>query len=279
MGKIKASTVITAIPLILVNIVAVSGQYAFLREHLSWPVYGAAIFAAALESTALYLAYMAHQSLMNLDSSMRLRLGAITFGLLAGIMNASHYRSHGHLTFVSIATGIMSASSPVLWGIYSRRQSRDKLMQLGLIEPGAVKLGINRWIMYPIKSFRVYRNAAWAGERNPQIAISEYEAMQDTESEPMPEPQLSMQVTTPALQSALASDASKADAVRYALRALTADSNGAVPKPADVAGYLAGHGHAVSAQYVRDVARRDREAQTRDRRAGMRAISAASPSD
>jgi hypothetical protein len=279
MSKLKASAVITAIPLILVNIVAVSGQYAFLRDHLSWPVYGIAIFAAAIESTALFLAYMAHASLMALDSSMRLRLGAIGFGILAGFMNYSHYAINGHPTFVAIATGIMSASSPVLWGIYSRRQSRDKLMQLGLIEPGAVKLGLNRWIMYPVKSFHVYRNAAWAGERNPQIAISEYEAVQDTEPEPMPEPQQAMQITTPALQSTLASDASKADAVRYALRALTADGNGAVPKPADVARYLAGHGHAVSPQYVRDVARRDREGQARDRRAGMRAISAASPSD
>src|SRR5690348_12903165 len=149
----RRTQVITAIPLILVNIVAVLGQFGYLRDHLNWPIIGVGIFAAAIESIALFLAYMAHKSLMSLDSSMRLRLGAIGFGLLSSFMNARHYEHNGNLTFVSIATGLMSASSPILWGIYSRRQSRDELMARGLIEPGAVRLGFNRWLMYPVKSF------------------------------------------------------------------------------------------------------------------------------
>lgn len=186
----RTTQAVTAVPIILVNTVAVLGQYAYLRDHLPWPFIGVVIFAAALESVALYLAYMAHKSLISMDSSMRLRLGAIGFGLLAGFMNASHYERHGHITFVSVATGLMSASSPILWGIYSRRQSRDKLTELGLIEPGAVRLGSVRWLMYPIRSFRVFRFAAWDGIRTPGQAIARWEDASTKPVIPEPDPDI-----------------------------------------------------------------------------------------
>src|ERR1039458_10704497 len=93
--RIFSSRNVSAISLILVNIVAVSGQYAFLRDHLPWPWYGAVVFAAALESVALFLAYMSHQALMSLDSSMRLRFSSYGFGGIAGLMNYSHYAVNG----------------------------------------------------------------------------------------------------------------------------------------------------------------------------------------
>jgi hypothetical protein len=273
--------IITAIPLILVNIVAVSGQYAFLREHLPWPWYGAVVFAAALESAALFLAYMAHMALMSLDTSMRLRLGAISFALLAGIMNYSHYASHNRPTFVAVATGIMSASSPWLWAVYSRRVSRDRLMQLGLIEPGAVRLGFNRWLMFPARSFRVYRNAAWAGIREPAEAISAYGAS-TAEPEPEPEPvTVTERIITPepariiAPGDALAvtggalavTNGSKAVTVAAAFDALGSDASAPV-----VTQWCADRGVSVTAAYVRQVKSRNSKREIVTRRDSMRAI-------
>jgi hypothetical protein len=280
---------VTAVPLILVNIVAISGQYAFLREHLPWPAIGAIIFAAALETVAIYLAYMAHVALLANDSAMRLRLSSYAFGLIAGAMNYSHYAPDGKPTFVAVATGIMSASSPWLWAVYSRRQSRDALAAAGLIETHAVRLGITRWLWHPRKAYNVFSLAAWSGEQNPQTAISDYEnAEPDTAPETVPEPaQLPEPETVPALPAAtqhaapdaapdtasmLPDAASKADAVRHALRVLSDSNAGNAPKPAIVTAWLAERGITAAPGYVRDVVRRDHASQARTARASMHAV-------
>jgi len=273
MTNLRGRAIVTAIPLILVNIVAISGQYAFLRDHLSWPVIGTVVFAAAIESTALFLAYMAHQSLMSQDSSFRLRAGALGFGILAGLMNYSHYSDNGHPTFVAIATGIMSASSPVLWGIYSRRQSRDALMSLGLIEPGAVRLGINRWVMYPARSFRAYRAAAWLGIREPAEAIALIEPGHAALMSPPVIPTLTDMLT-------------KADAVRFAIRAIAGESDGKAADAQTVAAWLREHAGELAipswdipAGYVRDIARRDAESAAKQRRSTVLALNSKDSGD
>ncbi len=144
------------VPLILVNLVAISGQLAFLRDHLSWSIYGDVAFAAALESVAVYLAYHAHIALISNDSALRLRLGSYAFGVAIGAMNYNHYAGpHWRPDFQAVAVGLMSASSPWLWGIHSRRQSRAALIARGLIEPHALRLGMTRWVWHPVRSFRV----------------------------------------------------------------------------------------------------------------------------
>jgi hypothetical protein len=274
--KHDRARIITAVPLILVNVVAVSGQYVFLREHLPWPWYGAVIFAAALESVALYLAYMAHMALISLDSSMRLRLGAIGFGLLAGILNYSHYSADGKPTFVAIATGIMSASSPWLWAVYSHRVSRDRLMQLGLIEPGAVRLGAVRWLMYPVRSFRVFRNAAWDGIREPGHAIAAWDNRPEL-AEPKPE-HVSVAVTAPEPEPERERDSlaqlSQAQAIMQALTVLGHDASGP-----EVVRWLAGRGVTVTAGYVRQRKSRSAQREIETRRDSMRTITARSANE
>lgn len=169
--RVSAEVVILAIPVILVNAVAVFGQLEFLRSHMPWNLAVDILFATALESVAVFLAYSAHKALLANDSAMRLRVAAYLFAAMVGAANGSHYLSHGHVTFAALGMAIMSGSSPWLWSVHSRRMSRDKLMQLGLIEPHAIRLGMNRFVYHPVKSFRVYRFAVWAGERNVQHAI------------------------------------------------------------------------------------------------------------
>lgn len=169
--------VVAAVPVVLVNAVAFSGQLAFLRAHLPWPLAGQVTMAVALESVAVYLAWHAHVAQMADDSSMRLRLASYVFALVIGAMNYSHYAGPGwRPTFAAAAVALCSVSSPWLWGVHTRRVSRDALMARGLIEPHALRLGATRWSWHPIRSARVMWHATWAGTTDPAKAIAAADA-------------------------------------------------------------------------------------------------------
>jgi hypothetical protein len=164
---------LAAIPVILVNAVAFSGQLAFLRHHLPWTPAGQVLVAVTLESVAVYLAWQAHLALAADDSALRLRLSAYGFAAVIGVMNYSHWMApHWRPTFTAVTFGLMSVSSPWLWSVHSRRASRDALKARGLIEPHAVRLGATRWTWHPVRSWRVMFRATWQGENDPAAAIA-----------------------------------------------------------------------------------------------------------
>jgi hypothetical protein len=166
-------TVGAAVPVLLVNAVAFAGQLAFLIAHLSWPMPGKVVMALALESIAIYLAWHAHVAQLANDSALRLRMAAYAFALVIASMNYSHYAApHWRPTFAAVAIGLMSASSPWLWSVHSRRVSRDRLIAAGLIEPHALRLGATRWTWHPIRSAKVMWRATWAGTTDPAEAIA-----------------------------------------------------------------------------------------------------------
>jgi len=169
----RALAVTAAVPVVLVNATAFIGQLAYLRQHVPWPVGGQVLVALALESIAVYLAFHAHAAQMKNDSSMRLRLASYAFGLVIGAMNYSHFAAvHWRPTVMAVGMLMMSALSPWLWGIHSRRVSRDRLMELGLVEEHAVRLGPARWMWHPLLSLRATSHAAWVGESSPARAIA-----------------------------------------------------------------------------------------------------------
>jgi hypothetical protein len=164
---------LAAIPITFVNSVAFFGQLGFLRTHLHWILPGQTLFGVTLESIAVYLAWQAHLAQLADDSAMRLRLAAYSAGLVIGACNYSHYAApHWRPTFAAIGFGGLSAISPWLWSIHSRRTSRDDLMQRNRIEPHAVRLGPTRWTWHPLKSARVMWHATWIGENDPAAAIA-----------------------------------------------------------------------------------------------------------
>lgn len=164
---------LAAIPVILVNAVAVIAQLTFLRTHLSWTPAGQVLVAVTLESVAVYLAWHAHLAIIADDSAMRLRLAAYGFAAVVGVMNYSHYRAPGwRPTFPALVFALCSVISPWLWAVHSRRQSRDALKAKGLIEPHAVRLGATRWMWHPVRSWRVVFRATWQGENDPAKAIA-----------------------------------------------------------------------------------------------------------
>lgn len=170
--------IVVAIPVVLVNAVAFSGQLAFLRTHLPWPLAGQVMMAVALESIAVYLAYHAHVAQLANDSAMRLRLASYAFALVIAAMNYSHYADHWRPTFAAVALGLMSASSPWLWAIHSRRTSRDVLLAQGLVEHHALRLGSTRWTWHPLRSAKVMWLATWEGITSPADALAAADARQ-----------------------------------------------------------------------------------------------------
>jgi hypothetical protein len=161
-----------AVPVVLVNAVAFSGQLAFLRAHLPWPPVGQVTVALALESVAVYLAWHAHLAQLANDSALRLRVAAYGFALVIAAMNYSHYAGPGgRPTFAALAVALCSAASPWLWGVHSRRVSRDRLMAAGLVEPHALRLGMTRWAWHPARSARVMYVATWEGITDPGKAL------------------------------------------------------------------------------------------------------------
>jgi hypothetical protein len=166
---------VTAFPIIICNLVAVLAQYSFFRANLpDWGTLGAGLFATALESIAIFLAYMGHEALKANDSALRLRLASYLMGMGIGAINASHFIRHGTLTVEAVSVGLLSASSAPLWGIYSRRNSRDMLKTLGLIEDHAIRLGGTRWMMHPIRSMRLYWLVTWEGINTIPEAMTAY---------------------------------------------------------------------------------------------------------
>lgn len=182
-----ARAVFAAVPVIMVNATAFIGQYAFLQTHLPWPTAGRILFAASLESIAIYVSYHAYLAQMKNDSALRLKLGAYLVALAVAAMNYSHYAGpHWKPTFAACGLAMMSLLSPVLWGIHSRRASRDALMALDQIEKRAVRLGATRWLWHVIRSTRVMYRATWFGVNEIQRAIAPFEARYGTADDPAP---------------------------------------------------------------------------------------------
>jgi hypothetical protein len=168
-------------PLVLVNIVAVYGQYGWAEANLpgitvrgsTFPLW-AVLFAAALESIAIYLSYEAHKARMAGDSSAKLWAAAYGVAFLAGALNYWHLAdpvTH-QPTPAAVAFAAMSLLSPWLWGIRSRSMNRDRLRDLHLIEPRAVKFSAARWVLFPGQTFAAFKAAVWAGETNPRAAVA-----------------------------------------------------------------------------------------------------------
>lgn len=177
--------IIAGVPVFAVNLCAFFGQLAFIRDHLPWPMVGQVLVALTLESIAVYIAYHAHVAQREDDPAFRLRLSANLVALVIATLNYSHFAApHWRPTAAAVTFGLLSAVSPWLWGIHSRRESRDALKARGLIEPHAVRLGATRWLWHPIRCARVYWLATWEGINTPSEAIAAWEARRTTHDMP-----------------------------------------------------------------------------------------------
>jgi hypothetical protein len=184
-------------PLYLVNSLAVLGQVGWGRNHLTqvgssphdlarWAV--ALLFAATLESIALFLIYFANRFLERGDSASSLYVAAFGVSLTVAGINYSHYAEATEKTSLlglvdvpaptamAVVFALCSVASPWLWRIKHRDANRARLAELGVIDTRAVKLSMASKIYYPIRSFQVTRKAVWDRETNPIKAVENWEA-------------------------------------------------------------------------------------------------------
>jgi winged helix-turn-helix DNA-binding protein len=161
------------VPLLLVNTAAVYGQQGWAYDHLGHDRVIAVLFATAVESIGVYLAAEAHAALMAGDASARLRLGSYLVGLLVGTLNYAHFASAGYAPNpIALTFGLLSSISPLLWSIRSRSLNRDRLRDLGQVDPRAVRFSLLRWALFPIRTSAAFRAAVWAGIVQPSEAVA-----------------------------------------------------------------------------------------------------------
>lgn len=169
----KRNQVALVVPLLLVNSAAVYGQAGWAYDHLGRGIIVAILFAAAVESIGIYLAAEAHSALMAGDASARLRLSSYLVGLLVGALNYAHFAGpHYEVTPVALTFGLLSSISPWLWSIRSRSMNRDRLRELGQVDPRAVKFSLLRWALFPARTAAAFRAAVWAGVVTPAEAVA-----------------------------------------------------------------------------------------------------------
>jgi hypothetical protein len=173
-GRRVRRAVYMAVPVLAINACAFLGQLGYFHTHLpAWGLPGQLLVAAALESIAMFISYHAHIARVGDDPAFRLQMSAYALALVIGALNYSHWASPDwRPNPIAVTFALMSAVSPWLWGIHSRRESRDSLKANGLIEPHAVRLGSTRWTWHPYRSARTMFRATWEGITNPAEAIA-----------------------------------------------------------------------------------------------------------
>ena len=165
--------IIAALPIIATNAVAVLFQWRFAQSALGGNPVVSALFSATLESIAISIAYHTHLArLANLRSS-TLRIASVFVALGIATLNASH-EYHANIALAATAFGC-SFISPFLWEMYSRQVSSVALARAGHLDYAPIRLGLDRWLYHPIRSFTVKRDSSWSGERNLHRAIAVYD--------------------------------------------------------------------------------------------------------
>ena len=184
------------VPLVLVNAAAIWGQAGWAYEHIANGLVAAGhtrtgvlialLFACAIESIGVYLAYEAHDALMADQASAMLRAGSYAVGGLAGLLNYWHFAETNKAQAIAFAG--LSAVSPWLWTVWSRARNRTRLAELGMADTRGVKLSTTRKLWHPWRSLQVVSWAAWEGVTDPAEAVAGWEAHRNSR-DPEPEDQ------------------------------------------------------------------------------------------
>jgi hypothetical protein len=189
------ATAVPLLPLLLVNAMAVMGQFGWGVAHLDQIGSGpddwarravAVLFAGALESLSLFQGYYAAKALERRDSAAGLYAGAFATSAVVAALNYSHYASSTDNkslfgvdvpapTATAVVFALFSFISPILWRIHSRAMNRDKLKNAGEIDTRGVKLSMSRKIWHPFRSVQVMYLATWAGIEDPAEAVAFFE--------------------------------------------------------------------------------------------------------
>jgi hypothetical protein len=171
------------VPLLIVNAAAVYGQVAYAFGEIAppgWP--GAArlglavLFAAAVESVAVYVGWHAHDALLAGATATAARLRRASYAIAAAVagVNYAHFAGPGMTpSAAAVAFGLLSLLSPWLWGLHTRRVQHVQLRDAGAVDGIGATFSAERVRAFPIRSWAARRwsidhnisdpVAAWAG--------------------------------------------------------------------------------------------------------------------
>jgi hypothetical protein len=190
-----------AAPLVLVTVVATFGQVGWFAEqiarHGALPVpvgLAALVCALTVETISLFLAAEAHARLMAGDPAGPVRTMSYVVAGFVGLINWSHWRPG----VIALVFGAMSALAPVLWAIRSRSLRRAELRLIGALDEPSVKFGWRRWVLYPQRSWTLYRAAVWDGVTDPAKALAlDVAPAEPVQVSPKPLPRIVVKPHTP----------------------------------------------------------------------------------
>ncbi len=168
---------VLVVPLLLVNGFAMFGQAQWALDRITTLPVVAWLFAVALESIALFLAAEAHSALMAGDAAVARRVGSYLVAGVVGYLNWTHWA--GENVAAGAVFAAFSVLSPWLWAVRSRSMRRAELRAAGLVDARLVRFSASKWALYPVRTFRVWRWAAWEGVQDPAAAIVAYDARPD----------------------------------------------------------------------------------------------------
>lgn len=170
---------IAAVPIVLVNTLAVIGQCQWASTHLHWGHPGQALFAGALETTSLAVMYLAHTALIEGDSAWRQKVFAYAIAGGSASVNWQEHSNAWHPTPPAFVFAGASLLSPILWAAYSRFAARTVMREAGLIDRRAAKFSFARWLMFPRRTFKALRYSVWHSVQSPAKAIAASQILGD----------------------------------------------------------------------------------------------------
>jgi hypothetical protein len=166
------AALIAAVPIVLVNALAVIGQCQWAGTHLHWGHPGQALFAGALETTALAVMYLAHTALIEGDSAWRQKAFAYLIACGSASVNWQEHSNAWKPTPAAFVFAGASLLSPILWATYSRFAARTVMRDAGLIDRRAAKFSFARWVMFPRRTFTALKYSVWHSVQSPTAAIA-----------------------------------------------------------------------------------------------------------
>ena len=172
-------------PITAVTLTAMFGQVVFLHDEAApaelpelarWAV--AVWIAGAVECVSLYIGWQAHDALLkkNFRAALRRRVASYAIALLVGGINYWHFSDGGDPTPLALIFGLCSALSPWLWGMHTRREAHLQLVADGVIDRNGAQFSSEKWLNFPIHTWKARRYSIMNNITSPVRAWDEYHA-------------------------------------------------------------------------------------------------------
>lgn len=177
---------VAPVPLLIVNSAAVYGQIAYAYSDIApidWPtayrIALSVLFAAAIESVAIYVGWHAHDALLSKATATAARLRRASYALavtVAGINYAHFAADHMRPTAAAVAFGLLSLLSPWLWGLHTRRVQHVQLLDQGVVDCTGAVFSAERIRAFPFRSWEARRWSIDYNVTDPVAAWQGYNA-------------------------------------------------------------------------------------------------------